>query len=178
MKLWMRASSRTNALLLTVCLLMGFLCLSAFLDRRAELIEQRDVSQHACDEAQSIMQKQTELQHFLAGPGATMTSDSAAIERRLLHLVHDWEQQTGVQEASFQRSAAVADHGFTRLAFEVSADGSLAAVAALLYRVEVSPFPLRVDSAQIHRTTGGENVEIHLTLSALCRRGTTAAENL
>ena len=178
MKLLKDASSLTNALLLAVCALMAILSLSIYLDQRADLVNQRDIAVHNLNDAESVMKKQAELQEFLAGPGVSMMDDASTVERRLLHLVHDWEQQTGVQEASFLRSAAVSDHSFARLTFEVTVNGSLPAVAALLYRVETSPEPLRVDNSQMRRVPGSANVEIHLTISALCKRGSVTAESL
>ena len=47
----------------------------------------------------------------------------------------------------------------------------LFAVAALIYRVETAPFPLRIDDAELQPRTdgGGNDLQLHLTLSTLCR---------
>jgi hypothetical protein len=104
-----------------------------------------------------------------------MLSDSAAVEGQLLHLVHDWEQQTGVSNLSFQRTTAVAEHGFTRLTFAVTANGALAPIAGLIYRVETSPVPLRIENTSIHtRPGGGDELQVNLSVSALCHGKTEA----
>jgi hypothetical protein len=145
---------------------------SSYLQQRSDLVTLRDEKLRAWNDAQATMRKEIELRRFMAGAGAPMTFDSAVIENQLLHLVRDWDDQTGVTNPSFQRVAQSAEHGFTRLTFQLGASGGIGPVAGLLYRVETSPIPLRVDAAQLRPTSeAGNDVEIHLTVSALCRKG-------
>jgi hypothetical protein len=160
----------TNALLTALPLVVCLALLSTYLDRRDELITQRDSGVRTFDQAQGTMQKEAELRQFLAGPGKSMTDNAAAVESQVLHLVHGWEDQTQVHDPSFQRVSALAEHGFTCLTFQISASGTMGSVAALLYRVESAPVPLRVDSVQVRpKSDNGEQVQLFLTFSALCR---------
>ncbi|HUB26692.1 MAG TPA: hypothetical protein VL992_14800 [Tepidisphaeraceae bacterium] len=160
----------SNALIIAAAILLLGLALSAFLDQRNDLIDLRAIKFHQLDQAQATLQQEAELKQFMAGAGAVQTADSTSVERRFLHLVRQWEQQTGVSNPSFQRVAAASEHGFTRLTYQISASGSLGAVAGLLYRAETSPIPLRIDSALVRpaRDQSG-NVVIQMSVSALCR---------
>jgi hypothetical protein len=150
--------------------LLGLLLLSYYLSARSELVFQRNADRRNLADAHAMIQKEAELTRFLNGPGASMSVDASTVEQQVLHLFHDWEQQTGVAEPSFQRLAAADEHGFTRLTFQVSATGTIAAVSGLLYCAETATMPLRIDDAQVRPgTDNSDGVQIHLTVSTLCR---------
>jgi hypothetical protein len=144
--------------------------LRPYLEAREALADQRDAGLRAVQLGKLTLGQEQELRHFLRGDGASMMSDSAVVEGQLLHLIHDWEQQTGVTNLSFLQTIAAQEHGFTRLTFALSANGALGPIAGLIYRVETSPIPLRIESAVIHVRAGGAQVlQVNLTVSALCR---------
>jgi len=160
-----------NALFLAIgALLLDWTLVGPYFDKRKDYVDQRDKEAATVKDAQLTLQKEKQLRKFLAGDGASMTLDTSAVEGQLLHLVHDWEQQSTVSNGSFQRSSAVEDHGFTRMTFQISSFGPMRSVAAFLFRVETSPIPLRIDNIQLApKTETGEDVQIQLAVSALCR---------
>ena len=95
---------------------------SSYLQQRSDLVTLRDEKLRAWNDAQATMRKEIELRRFMAGAGAPMTFDSAVIENQLLHLVRDWDDQTGVTNPSFQRVSQSAEHGFTRAFVDCLAD--------------------------------------------------------
>ncbi|MGA2230724.1 MAG: GspMb/PilO family protein [Tepidisphaeraceae bacterium] len=148
----------------------------SYIEQRNDLISQANQKIRAVADARITLRREIELRRYLAGPGSSMTFDAATIEAQLLHLMRDWQEQTGVSSPSFQRISLTRDHGFTRLTFQLGASGGIGPVAGLLYRVETSPIVLRVDSIQLR--PAGENasdVAMQLTLSALCRPGASKA---
>jgi hypothetical protein len=170
----MSPNERERWLLNALALLCAMLILYEVIFRdyfgsRAELADQRDAGIRAVELARYTIREEKNLRHFLAGDGATMTAPPSVVEGRVLHLVHDWETQAGVTHLAFQRTAAVPQHGFTVLTFGITADGSLASIAGLLYRAETSPLPLRIESFSLHPKTGGDDLQMNLALSALSR---------
>lgn len=144
--------------------------LRPYLDERDAQVAQRDAGFRAVELGKLTLQQEKDLRHFLSGEGASMLSDSAAVEGQVLHLVHDWEQQTGISNLSFQRTTAIQEHGFTRLTFNVTANGAIGPIAGLIYRVESSPVPLRIENTSIHPRSGaGEELQVNLSISALCQ---------
>jgi hypothetical protein len=163
----------TNVLIAILALLIGAYAFGSYLDSRQDLLDQLDSRVRALNDAHATLSREVQLKQFMAGAAATMSADPSAIETHLLHLVGDWEQKTGVVNPSFERMAIVEEHGFTRLIFQISAAGNMGSVAGLLYRVEKSPVPLRVDAAQVRPVKeGADQVQIQLTVSALSRPNT------
>src|ERR1700722_1494197 len=133
----------SNILLIVAAVLIAGYVVDCYLESRAELVDDLNYRLHDLDEAHATLQREVELKQFMAGPSAPTTADPSEIETRLMHLVGDWEQKTGVANPAFERVAIVEEHGFTRLIFQISASGNMGSVAGLLYRVESSPIPLR-----------------------------------
>lgn len=161
-----------GAVLLAACAGLGLdrLAVGPYLERRDELIRQRQVTAAALAEARQVLRDERRLKSKLRGMDASLGSEPSAAEGQLLRLLQESEQQAGVGGASFQRTNTVDEHGFTRLAFQVSATGRMPAVALLIYRLETAPIPLRVDDAQFRpKQEGGDDLLVNLTVSTLCR---------
>ena len=160
----------TIALILAVGALVLDRVIGLYADQRGDLVSQRDAQIRALADAQNTLKNEKRLRQFLAGVDEFFKSDSSATEARMMHLLHDWEQQAGVREASFGRVGTADEHGFLRLTFQVSATGDLWAVAALLYRVETAPIPLHLESAEVRpQSAGGDDIQVHLSISTMCQ---------
>jgi hypothetical protein len=148
--------------------------LSPYIEKRKALAEQIEQRQHEMDAANQLLQREQRLRHILTGMGQTLRSDASSVEGQLLHLLHQWQEESGVAGASFQRVFTLEEHGFTHLRFQVSATGSMAAVAMLIYRVETAPIPLRVDDVHLLPKTGnGDELQMQISVSALGRKRNT-----
>jgi hypothetical protein len=150
---------------------LGF---SPYLERRKALAERIEQRRHEMDGAKQLLQREQRLRQILTGMGQTLRSDASSVESQLLHLLHQWQEESGVGGASFQRVYTVEEHGFTHLRFQVSATGSMPAVAMLIYRVETAPIPLRVDDVHLLPKSGsGDELQMQLSVSALGKKRTT-----
>ncbi|HEY2588204.1 MAG TPA: GspMb/PilO family protein [Tepidisphaeraceae bacterium] len=161
-----------GAVLLAACAVFGLdrLALTPYLDYRNSLVEARRTKDAALAEGRQTLRDARRLRVKLAGMDRSLGAEPSAAEGQLLRLLQEAEQQTGVSGASFQRTNTIEEHGFTRLAFQVTATGRMPAVALLMYRLETAPIPLRVDDAQFHpKQENGDELQIHLTVSTLCR---------
>jgi hypothetical protein len=160
----------SNLLILLAATLALGLLVSSFFDQRQSLVDERAAKLRALDDAHAMLRRQVQLKQFMAGPGALLSDDASTTQQRILHRLRDWEAQTGVTGSAFERVAMTQDHGFTRLTFQISATGRIGAVAGLLYRVESSLVPLRLDSAELRpKGSVGDDLELHMNVSALCR---------
>jgi hypothetical protein len=157
-----------NAVILGSALVVLAIILAIYLDDRSDLASQQNANVQNLADGKSILERQSRLRHLLSG--ASFNSDPSTVEDQLLHQLHDWEQQTGVSNASFQRSIALQEHGFTVLTVQISASGPMQSVAGLLYRMETAPIPLRVENIEMRPLTDtGEDLSIILDVSVPCR---------
>jgi hypothetical protein len=149
------------------------LFLSPYLERRKALAEEMTNRDRTLGDAQQMLQRERQLRQIMRGMGGSLRADASAVEGQLLHLLHEWQQQAGVGGASFQRVHALEAHGFTHLKYNISAAGSMPAIAMLVYRVETAPIPLRVDDIHVtpKRETGDE-LQVQLVISTLGRTST------
>jgi len=146
------------------------LVLTRYLDERAELVEMRQHKLKEVSDAELLLSRERRLRTILAKMGPSIESDASATEVRLLHLVHDWEQQAGVTNAAFHRVRAADESGFTHLSFHISAGGGMLPVASLLYAVETAGIPLRIDDLHVAPKRDGNELQVQINLSTLCRK--------
>jgi hypothetical protein len=158
------------AIVAVAALMIDGLLLGPYLDWRNSLAAQCKSQAAALDDARNALAREAQLRQMLAGMDASMTSDSSAAEGQLLHLVHNWEQQAAVTNASFERLRTIEEHGFVHLTYRISAEGPTQAMAMLLYRIETAAIPMRIDDLAVStKGDGGDNLQINLTISSLCR---------
>jgi hypothetical protein len=148
------------------------LALTPYLERRDVLIDQRQTQARKLADAQLVLRQERQFRQLLADMGASVAAEPSAVEGQFLHMLHEWEQQSGVAKASFNRQRSVEAHGFTHMTFHVSATGAIGAVAMLLHQLETAPIPLRLDEVQVlPKRDGAEELQLELSVSTLCRKG-------
>ena len=153
------------------------LLLTPYLERRKALAEEIANHDRSLEDAQQVLQRERQLRLIIRAMGGSLRADASAVEGQLLHLLHEWQQQAGVGGASFQRVHALEAHGFTHLKFQISAAGSMPAVAMLVYRIETAPIPLRVDDLHVTpKREGGEELQVQLVVSTLGRTSAAPPE--
>jgi hypothetical protein len=150
-------------------LLLDTLLLGPYLDWRSSLVAQSKSQAIALTEAQNAIQQEQHLRKTLAGMDASMTSDSSSAEAQLHHVMHDWEQQATLTNASFERVRTIEEHGLIHLTYRVAAEGDAGAMAMLLYRIETTPIPLRIDDLHVTVKGDSDNLQIVFNISSLCR---------
>jgi Tfp pilus assembly protein PilO len=142
---------------------------AAYLEKRQELTAEYQSQTREIEQANATIKRQGELRDLVLTMGDSLGADSSVVEARLLHLAQDWEQKANVTNASFQRVSAHEENGFTRLTFEISADGSMQAVAGFVYQIEKAAIPLRVDAIAIQpKNDPGTILDVHVTVSTIC----------
>jgi len=157
------------------------LALSPYLERRRTLVDDAATRADELLEVRKVMKEESKLRGTLVRMGKALgdaggdtPADASWAEGRILAAVQEWERQAGVGKASFNRLRSTEQYGFTRLTFQVSATGRMPAIAALIYKAETATIPLRIDQMQVMLSgESGEELQVQLTLSTLCRTGGT-----
>jgi hypothetical protein len=147
------------------------LAVTPYMDARAALIRKADARAQALNDAQDLLAHERRLRRLLTAMGPTIELDASAAEVRLVRLLNEWEQQSGLTNATFHRVRAADDAQFTLLTFHASAGGDMAAAARLLYAIETAPIPLRVEGLTLTPRKDGAELQIQLNVSTLCRKG-------
>jgi hypothetical protein len=174
--------SKRERYILISCMLAGAifvtdrLALGPYLDQRAALLDQKQQRSQKLNDATQLLNRERRLRRLLAAMGPSVEFDPSAAEVQLLHLLHDWEQQSGVGNSSFHRVRAVEVSGFTHLTFQVSAGGDMGAVALLLYAVETAAIPLRIDDLHLTPKKDGNELQVQMVLSTICQKKSANAK--
>jgi Tfp pilus assembly protein PilO len=146
------------------------LAISPYIARRDELVLNRQAMETNLSEAHQTLRDQRRLKKELAGMEGFFKLDPSDAEGRLLTLLQQSDQSSGVSGASFQRVGIVEEHGFTRLTFQATVIGKMSAVASFLYRIESASMPIRVDDVQVApKQESGDDLQVHFSVSTLCR---------
>lgn len=148
------------------------LALQPFLDWRSELLARRQANAAAVTEGRAILQQEAQLKPLEHAMAAALATPAPAAEKDVLHHLRDWQGTAGVSAVSFQQIAAANEQGFGRLTFHISASGGIKAIAALLYAVESSTMPLRIDKVSLASSGTGDEIALRLTLSTICQKST------
>jgi hypothetical protein len=157
-------------LLACAAFVLDRLAIGPYLDRRDELVLERQSMQTNLDDAHKVLRDQRRLKKELAGMEGFFKLDPSDAEGRLLAMLQESEQASGVNGASFQRVGIVEEHGFTRLTFQATALGKMSSIAMFLYRIETAAMPARVDDVQISpKDDKGDDRQVHFSVSTLCR---------
>lgn len=149
------------------------LAIEPYLDFRKSLVQERQRARLTLERDQKLLDMEQRLRRRLAMLTGKIKGDPAAAEDQLFRLVNDFEQQAGVGGTSFQRIRTADEHGYTTLAYHVSASGNMPAIAMLMYRIETAGIPLRVDDVQVApRRDAGDELVVQMNVSTLARPDT------
>jgi hypothetical protein len=173
----MMMSQRERLILFALALVAGLLvadrlAFSPYMEWRTDMITRRDAERRQLLDDRALLDRERRLRGMLTRMGGANATDTAAVEGKVLNLTHDWAQQAGLGIGSFHRVRLSDSREFSTIAFQVSATGSMAGIAKLLYAVESAPIPLRVEDVQLNpRGDSGEELTIQMLVSTLYRRG-------
>lgn len=95
--------------------------------------------------------------------------DPATAQSQAYHAVLDWAQQANVQldGTKLERPSDAGD--FEIIRFSVSGPSSSRSISRLLWDLETSPIPLRVNQLSLHALKpGSDNLTMQLDISTLC----------
>lgn len=156
--------------------------LSPYLAERTRLQDAAATKAAELADVRRVMKEEGKLRGVLVRMGAALgdaaggqggqQADASWAEGKILAALQEWERSAGVGKASFNRLRSTEQYGFTRLTFQVSATGRMPAIAALIYKAETATIPLRIDQMQVMLSgESGEELQVQLTLSTLCRTG-------
>ncbi|HEX4795117.1 MAG TPA: GspMb/PilO family protein [Humisphaera sp.] len=141
-----------------------------YFDKRAAMILARDKRRMKLDADKQILAREANLRRTLAELSAQIKPDAEAAESQLLARLSEFEQEAGLVDPSFQRTRTTDEHGYTNLAYHLSASGGMASLAMFLYRIETAKIPLRVDDIQISpRRDAGDELIVQMNISTLAR---------
>lgn len=146
------------------------LAVSPYMARRDELVLNQQSMQTNLAEAHQTLRDERRLKKELAAMEGFFKLDPSDAEGRLLALLQQSDESSGVSGASFQRVGIVQDHGFTRLTYQATVIGKMPAVAAFLYRIETASIPIRVDDVLVSpKQETGDDLQVHFSVSTLSR---------
>ncbi len=169
----------SNALMIALAaLLINYVVLGYYRAERAAIVEQLQSRAQSLAEAQRLLDRERQLRQAGTEAGPVIPDDVSTAENQLVRLIRDSEEHAGAINTTFTPVRAGSEFGFTRPAFSVAASGSMASISIFLYRLETAPIPLRLDDLQLglagtNGGAGGEQLQIHLSLSTLCRHEAT-----
>lgn len=100
--------------------------------------------------------------------GETLHFDRAAAESQILHAVRAWARASGLNVVSIRPERIIQHDRMEEMVFQLSGQGSLAAVVEFLFRLESSPLPVKAVELQLGtRTEGRDDLVLQLKLSTL-----------
>ena len=156
------------------------MALEPYMTYRNELQSEREANAQAIRDNQSLLEQEQKLQQRHVHGSMRLATDAASAENQLLHLLHQWETDANIHNASFQRMQTHPEGGFDLLTYRVTADGSMPSMGELIYKIESAPLLLRVDEIHLTPKRGNDElIQLQASLSTVCKlngqRPTTAA---
>lgn len=99
-----------------------------------------------------------------------LKSDPSDAESQLQQGLTDWARESGINLASQRREQRPPEkNGFIQISYQASGTGTTSQVAKLLWQIENTKIPVRINSMQISsRKDGTDDLQIQLNLSTLC----------
>jgi hypothetical protein len=170
-------TKRENLLLLVVATVIVVYVLDQFVytpyaEARDKLIADQDVARGKQHDMREVFRAQRDKKktwhEMTAGGIADSIGDARAKTQPALSR---WASESGVGHFSLRTDATSQPHGYVKVVFHASGSGQTSSVAKLLWAIESSGMPIRVDD--IHLTPGSgkeasDDVQMQLTVSRLC----------
>ena len=142
--------------------------LTPYLKAREQVAKERTDSVERLNHAQKLFTKQRRMEkEWKQMVSGGVTSDAAEAERQLL-VVRDWAQEAGMTNLSTTPRREPRNDRTQIVRLDAAAYGNLASVAKLLWRIETSPAPLKVDDLDLRaRTDGTDDLAISFKVSTI-----------
>jgi hypothetical protein len=101
-----------------------------------------------------------------------MKTDPSDAEAQAQHALRDWYQEAGLTNYSQGPSRNTAEGKFVAVSFHTNGIGTMSGLAKLLWRIETTTIPMRVENLTItpHGAEGRDDLQIQLTVSTLCAK--------
>lgn len=105
-----------------------------------------------------------------------LTSDRAEAETRISHAIAEWSRDSGMNLIIMNATRRQAENGFIESGYDATATGPMATVAQMLWRIETSTIPIRIEKIEITPLKPGiDNLQLVVSLSTLSRDQTAPA---
>jgi hypothetical protein len=170
------------AALLGVGLLVGDqFVLEPYLRYRGQIQKELDAAKQSQVRAEQFIKNQPRVAkewHDMQIAGLKDTASDA--ESQLQDYLTRWGNETGLTLTSSRQDRPLPekDKMFQEIVFRASANGSMAAIAQMLSRIETSKLPVRVTAITITpRKEATDDLSVQITLSTLCQAPTAESDN-
>ena len=147
------------------------LALSPYMSYRQRLDQDQTAAAQTVANGRRILQRQRAARDDWKNLQAQgLQSDPSEVERRMQHWLHLWAQEAGLANLALRADRSAAKQpGFTQVTVHAAGTGPVGAVANLLWRLEASPAPIRVNDVQLSPgREGSDQVQAQIKVSALC----------
>lgn len=154
-----------------VLLMLDLIVVSPYLTRRAEIAKEMDDTTADIHKADILFLQQKRLRKLWNEMNANgLNNTPSDAESQLQLALDEWSQECGVNVSSLKYERSAAEGKFLRISFHLTGTGPLSTMANLLWRLETTSMPLRVNEIQITpRKEGQDNLQLQLAISTLCR---------
>lgn len=147
------------------------LVITPFLERSEDIRLQRIAASDELTKASNTKhQRDNVKKDWDAMQAGGMKSDPSDAEAQAQHALRDWYQEAGLTNYGQGASRTTTEGKFVNIQFHTSGNGSMAALAKVLWRIETTTIPMRVVDISItpHGKEGQDDLQIQLTVSTLC----------
>jgi hypothetical protein len=152
------------------------LVLSPYMDTLAQISTDTDAAIKQLTDANDVFSKQGKLRKVWAQMRGGLKSDQSEARSQAEHSLVDWSRWAGVAVTSSKSSVPSKAGSFQVLNYEVGGNTSMAAAARMLWAVEQSPIPFRVNEIELSsRPENTDNLTIRLNTSTICRTSASPA---
>ena len=154
-----------------VLLLLDSFIVSPYFARRDEIAKEVDSTRADIHKGEILFHEQRKLRKVwdeMNSNGLSNTPSDA--ESQLQLALDEWSQECGVNVSSLKYERSSAEGKFLQISFHLTGTGPLSTISSLMWRLETTTMPLRVNEIQISpRKEGQDDLQLQLAISTLCR---------
>ena len=152
-------------------LVLYFVVIGPYFQRRAEIATDLDTATLDLAKADTLFKQQKKMRviwtEMMKGGLGNTPSEA---ESQLAQALDEWAQECGINVSSLKPGKSQPEGKFLQIGFNLSGIGPLSTISNLLWRLETTNMPLRINDIQIiPRKEGQDDLTFQLTVSTLCR---------
>jgi Type II secretion system (T2SS), protein M subtype b len=153
------------------------LVIEPYFDQLSAISEQQASARQEISDADHLFDRQKQLQKVWQDiRQGGLKSDATQAESESHHALLDWAQAADVNIVSLKPERPMQEGKFQVINFNVSATGSMASCARLVWALETAKIPMRIDELQMGtRREGTDDLTLRFSLSTICMPPDTKA---
>ncbi len=137
---------------------------------RDRIVAEREKTDGLLKSSAALFDRQKRLEKTWAEMNQNgLKYDPSEADAQMIHAMEDWQRHAGVTPGGVKSDRPITEGKFQQIALHATGTGPMRSIAMLLWDIENSPIPVRINEVQLaSRKEASDDLQMQLNVSTLC----------